>query len=355
MDAPILIVGGGPAGALTALQLARRGCTCEVLEAEPTCGNKPGETLPPSSSLLLRRLGLADLLDARIHLESHGNRFVWGDARPQEKLFFAQTESRGWHLDRARFERDLAERVRAAGVSWRTNCTVREVIPGSNWTVRATTAEGAITLNPPFLVDASGRRALVARACDVARIQVDRLVALVSAIELEREVARLTHIEAVADGWWYAAPVPGRRLVTVFFSNAGALTKALREPAAYGAALRGVASFQEILPEGELRPEPPLVRQAGSSYLNRVIGPNWLAVGDAAFAYDPISSHGITAALGAGFYAGNAIADHLAGHEAALPAYAHLQTQAYAQYLTLRDAQYALERRWPLSSFWLGD
>ncbi len=351
MAAPILIIGGGPAGALTAIQLARRGHACQVLEAEASPLAKPGETLPPSSGALLRRLGLADLLAEGPHLRSHGNRYVWGDARVQEKPFFGQTEAHGWHLDRARFEADLADRARALGVDWRAGWAVRELVQGPPWTVRASTPEGMRSVTAPFLVDASGRRALVARACGIERIHRDRLVGLISSLPLAREVAHLTQIEAVENGWWYAAPIPGGRLATVFFTDAGQGPSPLREPAAYAAALRGVASFRELLPD-TLAPDPPQVRQAGSSYLVRVYGEHWLAVGDAACAYDPISSHGITAALGAGFYAGNAIADHLAGNPAALPAYAHLHAQAYSQYLTLRDGQYRQEQRWPQSRFW---
>lgn len=353
MAAPILIIGGGPAGALTAIQLARRGRACQVLEAEPSPLTKPGETLPPSSGALLRRLGLADLLADGGHLRSHGNRFVWGDARVQAKDFFTQPEGHGWHLDRARFEGDLAARARVEGVDWRPGWTVRELLPGPPWTVRVNTPEGARTLTAPFVVDASGRRSLVARACGVARRHEDRLVGLTSTLALAGETAHLTHIEAVETGWWYAAPLPGRRLVTVFFTDAGLGPSPLRERAAYAAALRAVASFAAFLP-AEFELDPPQVRQVGSSYLTRFCGAHWLAVGDAACAYDPISSHGITAALGAGFYAGNAIADHLAGHEAALPAYAHLQAQAYSQYLTLRDRQYHQEQRWPQAPFWRG-
>ena len=63
--------------------------------------------------------------------------------------------------------------------------------------------------------------------------------------------------------------------------------------------------------------EPPRVLPAETSRLDRIAGPGWLALGDAAAAYDPLSSYGIGSAMGSGFYAGQAIADSLAGRDPA--------------------------------------
>jgi hypothetical protein len=55
--------------------------------------------------------------------------------------------------------------------------------------------------------------------------------------------------------------------------------------------------------------------------------------------------YGISAALGAGFYAASAILDYFAGRRDALPAFARIIEQAYARYLTVLQETYALERR----------
>ena len=43
-----------------------------------------------------------------------------------------------------------------------------------------------------------------------------------------------------------------------------------------------------------------VARSARSQYLDVEFGPGWIAVGDAAMAYDPLSSQGIAKALGHG-------------------------------------------------------
>jgi len=91
---------------------------------------------------------------------------------------------------------------------------------------------------------------------------------------------------------------------------------------------------------------------ASTSYLAQRYGATWLAVGDAAFAYDPISSYGITSALEGGYYAGNAIADKFAGKAEALPAYDYLISSAFKIYNEMYLHQYRQEQRWPEEQFW---
>lgn len=75
-------------------------------------------------------------------------------------------------------------------------------------------------------------------------------------------------------------------------------------------------------------------------------------VGDAAVTFDPLASHGISSALGSGFYAAASVVEHLGGRVDALPAYAELLDHNFAQYLMLCRERYALERRWPEATFW---
>src|SRR5262249_58094658 len=86
--------------------------------------------------------------------------------------------------------------------------------------------------------------------------------------------------------------------------------------------------------------------------IDRVWGDGWVAVGDAAFAYDPLSGHGITSALASGRDAGRAIAAAFAGDAEALPGYADRLSRARRLYQRRRLEQYTQEHRWANRPFW---
>ena len=94
------------------------------------------------------------------------------------------------------------------------------------------------------------------------------------------------------------------------------------------------------------------VMPAGTSCLSTPYGDNWIAVGDAAYAYDPISSYGITSALASGFYAGQALASTLSGKSDAMPTYRYIVENAFKAYMQRLMNHYALENRWSNSPFW---
>ena len=329
-----------------------------VLEAAPGFRQKIGETLPPQVLPVLQHLGLSEVLADPAHLACHGNQFLWGSERVEAKPFFAQVQSFGWHLQRDRFEQQLAEAAIHTGVRWEMDARLLALSPdGAGWRVRYGQGQRQHERTVRFVVDATGRAAKVARLLDVGREEWDRLVGVAHCLPLRRSLPHYTSVEAVPGGWWYCAPLAGARVMTLFLTDADLLPKALRSRTGFLSELRSTRLLGHLLDgaiefDADASKEDGQIRAAGSSGLSQLFGRNWLAVGDAARAYDPLSSYGITAALGGGIYAGNAIADHLNGRPEALPAYAYLQGQAYAQYRAMLHAQYAVERRWPDAPFW---
>jgi flavin-dependent dehydrogenase len=151
-----------------------------------------------------------------------------------------------------------------------------------------------------------------------------------------------TTVQSTAGGWWYTSPVPGGRRVVAFLTDGDLLPGALRSPLGFDRAARRVAHVATLLAAGA--PAPPIVVAAGTSYLEPVAGDGWLAAGDAAATFDPISSQGILTAV-------------LMGREAARCAeqpaeFASRYRSIVARYDAERRATYALEQRWPTSAFW---
>ena len=93
-------------------------------------------------------------------------------------------------------------------------------------------------------------------------------------------------------------------------------------------------------------------RSARSQCLDFPIGSGWLAVGDAAMAFDPLASQGIIKALDHGKRAAASICPFLKGEDLSLERFAlHLRYE-YAAFHTMKAKYYRLAQQWPQSIFW---
>jgi flavin-dependent dehydrogenase len=362
----VALAGGGPAGAVAALVLARRGVQAIVLEARPEPQQKVGETLPPSLAPLLRHLGLDRLLERDGHLRSQGNRALWGSAGPAESPFLANPYGEGWHVDRRRFEARLAEAASAAGADWRwgcrlESCTAVDASEGRGWRLEIAGPSGTERLEVDFVADATGRPSQLARRLGARRLRYDRLVGISALLESSTPAAdTYTLVEAIPEGWWYSALLADGRLAVALLSDGDLLDRGLlgleSDPKIWEKRLRETTATRErVEAKGYKLATPLQVLPADSSRLDTITGEGWLALGDAAAAYDSLSSHGVASAMGSGFYGGNAIADLLAGGERAElanAAYREVMRRAYGSYLDLLREHYARERRWPEAPFW---
>ena len=121
----------------------------------------------------------------------------------------------------------------------------------------------------------------------------------------------MTLIESVPDGWWYSALLPENIRVTSFFTNSNLPI------AQYVKAQRGWEKIMEKTKYIRLNIEKynyylisgPHVMVSNSSILERVIGQNWLAVGDASVKCTiQFSSEGILSAINNGIIVADIIA-----------------------------------------------
>ena len=108
----------------------------------------------------------------------------------------------------------------------------------------------------------------------------------------------------------------------------------------------------EIADSGAPPPGPARICAAHGSRLAPPGGEGWLAVGDSALAFDPLSSQGLFNALYTGLTGGRAMAARLAGDKAAVPGYASRLNEIWAAYEHHRRLYYGQERRWPEAPFW---
>jgi flavin-dependent dehydrogenase len=355
----VLVVGGGTAGCAVAVALGRAGVDgVLVLERTARPGVRVGESIPPDTRLVFGRLGVWDEFAAERHEPCVGSCSSWGDGELAYNDFLFNPHGTGWHLDRPRFDAWLAGRALAAGAQlWRdTRFEGVEPFPGG-LRVRLTAPDGSpATVSTQVLVDATGAGAVVARAMGAGRLRQDRLSCVTGHLDAG-DFGRLTLLEAVEYGWWYAARVPDGRVAVAVASDPDLVaTAGLHTPAGWRAALASTVHLSAQLgahpPRGRAD-EALIVRSVHSSTLDQVCGTDWLAVGDAACANDPLAARGIHAALDDGDRAGRLIAARLAGDPAALLAHQATVAARFEDYRAGREFFYRQEERWADAPFWV--
>jgi flavin-dependent dehydrogenase len=346
----VAIVGAGPAGAATALGLARKGFSVALISRRRS-GWRVGETVPPTIVKPLSALGLWETFIAARHLEAPGTVVAWGNSRPFENDFILNAYGPGWHLDRAGFDamivnsaRDAGARVQDGLVQHCFHCE-RDV-----WRLHVQSPDGPSIIEARWVVDASGRCSWLARRLGAARVATDRLLSLVKWLPSEASTEKRTLIEACETGWWYSANVPGCRTVIAYFSDIDLLPKDRSERTVEWNARFSLTSLTSGV-HGNAANERAHCFAAASEHVVQSAGRRWIAVGDAEASFDPLSGQGIINALtsaldGTAFIAGRF------EKEATCESFLRSSQTRYAQYLQLRGAYYGRETRWPDALFW---
>lgn len=359
MKGVVAVVGGGPAGAAAAVGLAKHGAQAVVLDSGDGWEKKVGECLPPLVNPLLAMLGIADRLDLDGHLRSHAVLSAWGSSEIAERDFLFSSSGSGWHLDRSVFESRLATAALEAGAEWQVGVRVTEVQHNdSRWTVSGQSPRGRFSFKTDYLIDATGRRAIVARRLGIRRAYYDRLVGIAAILPCTHpnpSAGLFSLVEAAPDGWWYSAPLPNGQLSVVYLTDAD--LSGSRSARSIGGWRNLLFSTQHTRRRVEAAnfaaPSWLQVVTAATSRLYGYVGDGWTAVGDSAATFDPISSHGIYSALAGGYQAGRAVARTLTGKSGALHEYTADMDRAFGEYLVRRADHYAVERRWSSNLFWL--
>lgn len=347
----VAIVGAGPAGSTCALALASAGMTDIVLlEAQDFSSFRIGESVPPEMNRMLRSLDLEAAFLQQEHLPCYGSCSYWGSDKLGHNDSIMNPYGHGWHLHRNHFDRMLAEQASARGAYLLTSSRLISS-SAKNQGFRLIVERDGITctLDAHFVVDASGSRAVFARQRGSQKESDAPLICLAALLPWENVTRQgMSQLETTRDGWWYGAHLPAQQLLLALYSDSASIKAAqLQRPSNWLALLAQAPHSRQLLRESVSKPERLHSFPVASDCLDRLGGTNWLAIGDAASSWDPITSQGIIKAMANGKAAAQVVQAQLSMQE-----FADNIQILYQQYRQIRRQFYQREQRWSDTPFW---
>jgi flavin-dependent dehydrogenase len=351
-----LVIGAGPAGTAAAVRLAGWCDSVTLVEAKPRDRQgRAGEHLPPAAVTAFARLGFSDLLGDGCHEPSPGVRSAWGNGVVVDKEYCMTLPASGLNLRRDRFDETLVRSAERAGVDMRFGTRVRHLRrERDEYVATLGGPEGELTLRTDLVVDASGRRAVAARQLGATRRRCDQLVAIVGRIDgtLPNAETGRVHVESAETGWWYGVQFTDGTLLASFMTDASSVPRhAGRAPGLWSEQLRASQLLSPLATGGQWSGLVE-VFDAAAQVLEHDAPPGFLTVGDAAAAYDPLSSWGITKGFSDGIAGADALERARAGESQALVEHRNTQRRDFDTHRARQSEFYRAETRWPASSFW---
>ncbi|WP_338847379.1 FAD-dependent monooxygenase [Massilia sp. W12] len=369
-DCEVLIVGAGVAGCAAALGLLQAGVRRVLLveRAPDSAARAVGESLTPDVIPALRALGVLPPAGAALPAwcwPYHANLSAWGSAQLSRHAFSAralawrQTDAQGGaphglHVARAAMNTALRAQAQAAGAQLLQAAHVTGLqapgAPGQPWRVQVADVNGLQEIQAAFLLDAGGRRAPLVRHLGLQPQRLDNLVARVWRLDCAHDLDGCSLVESRPEGWWYAAPQAEGGCIAMLMSDAD-LMESIDVPQAW----RATRHLARLLPAVPVAGDTMTVA-AHSAFLPHSCGPGWAALGDAAMAFDPLTSSGVAAALADARRMTPAILSWLAqDFHQALQIQQRCAQQLRAElqrYVAGLRRQYGAERRFAGAPFW---
>lgn len=314
-----IVIGGGPAGSTAAATLARAGHSLVLCEQAVFPRFHIGESLLPAGNEILAAIGVWEKVERAGFIRKLGAEFDTADGSERVHNVFAEgLQTAGDHtyqVERSRFDHLLLEHAWESGAHLLQPVKVIEVRSEPNgWAVRT---DDNRVLRARFLVDASGRKALLARQQKIKRMPLPYVP----------KVAIYGHFHGVwraggdrggniiitrwRNGWFWHIPIGTEK------TSVGLVTPV--------SVLKGAGNDPERLFKSVVAASPVVADRMRNASLEsgyhvtadytyayqHFAGERFFLAGDAACFIDPIFSSGVCLALKSGYAAALNVSDVL--------------------------------------------
>jgi flavin-dependent dehydrogenase len=287
----IAVVGAGPAGAVIAWRLAQLGHQVVLIAAGGSSSRTRSESVTPGVAEQLTFLNASRVLDrlrpsvsAGIEQRWHSDRY---DQRAELKV--------GYVVDRNSFDSELRASARSCGVHVLTAVARSARRDAGGWRLECDCNDRPLALQSEFLVDAGGRRGFLSKR---RRRKGYHLLAL-NGRWRGADLPSCIRLASSSRCWGWGTPLAADLYEATIFLDP-------KEFGGQGPSLearyRGLVDCCELRDRaGAARLYGPVTACNATPHIDlNAVGEDFIKVGDAALAVDPLSSAGIQIAIQSG-------------------------------------------------------
>ncbi|GAB5418249.1 MAG: NAD(P)/FAD-dependent oxidoreductase [Crocinitomicaceae bacterium] len=334
----VVIVGSGISGLVLSKLLKEQQIDHVVLQrVEQRKALELPETLPPSTLVLLESLNLLELF-SKSSSKTFGYHSLWKSEVLQTDTFFNHNPYKyGLKLNKTQLLQDLQSIVSDHMVSFHNLTELERTNKSVTITVETESEEH--TIHGKILVDATGRNRAMVKQLGILSESFDDQIALSCHLPYFKH-PKLVHpifVESFEHGWGIVSPLNNAtNAMTLYTQKGSPLLPDLKAYSNWENLLANTKILKDFLSDN---PDQKVFGgNANSSRAAQITGPNWLAIGDAAIAFDPLSSHGVSNAIYCASAAAKAIdsEDRLGG----IVSYGDTLSQVFEMYLKQREVKY---------------
>ncbi|WGH76221.1 tryptophan 7-halogenase [Tenacibaculum tangerinum] len=363
----ILIIGGGIAGCIAAISLAND-YKVTLLDklAEPV--DRIGESLAPAAQRILKELSLlkneSDIVKQTIFCNNVGMQSYWGSNELQIVDYLRNPDGFSRSLDRKNFEIYLRQIAVERGVDciWGTRL-FSSSYEANYWKITTKSDDlknrTTHTIYAKFVIDATGRQSHFAKSLGIERTAYDKLISCWMSLPNTTENTMST-IAAAELGWWYSAVIPNNKRVIAFQTDADLIDRnTIKSLTAFLSFAKQQKLILPLLEGNEATINFHGTVSANTTRLAEVTGKQWVALGDAAMSFDPLSSQGMFNAMANAMQLQKLLSkydfikDLDSDKEKQFNVmYKQQIQQVWNHYLQHKNFFYSTEMRWKASPFW---
>jgi len=306
----VVVIGAGPSGTVAAALLLQKGYQVRVLEKQHFPRFTIGESLLPQCMVYLEEAGFADAVNNAGFRLKNGAAFNWGERH--SKFSFEEKTTPGpgttFQVERARFDKLLADEAAARGVDIRFGQTIIDCVPtdaGSRVTAEA--EDGSLSqIDCRYVLDASGFGRVLPSLLDletpsdfpVRRAFFTHIQDGIPKGAFDRDKILVTIHPKERDIWYWLIPLSDSKCSCgVILSEEKLATRNAEDPATFLREMIAEAPVLAKLLANAQWPMPVNARTSFSRNVRHLATDRYALLGNAGEFLDPIFSSGITIAM----------------------------------------------------------